>query len=112
MKTNEDTVNLIDEADYFLIDNPQFKVGDTRFIGLTATTFKEGNTTVERTYLEDDLKVKICDSLIAPIIDTAAEPTRTTIQEFLRNGRCDWAKIIYCPDSQASYGIIVSEAKG
>ena len=51
------TVILIDEADYFLIDLTSFKIDQTPFIGLTATTFKEGRTTVEKTFIEKCLKV-------------------------------------------------------
>ena len=112
------TVNLIDEADYFLIDLKDFKVGGSdEFIGLTATTFKEGSTTVEKTYIERKLQVKIFDSQIDALIDTAAEPIKITYEEFLDIGRCDWAKLVYCPESHAdkhgitSYDDLVEQAE-
>ena len=112
-RTNADTINLIDEADYFLIDNKDFSVPKSgHYIGMTATTFKEGSTTVEKTYLETKLEVKIFDTLIDPIIKTAAAPTRTTISEFLRRDRCDWAKMIYCPGGHASYQAVIQGAGG
>ena len=71
------SIHLIDEADYFLLDLKEFKISEA-FIGLTATTFKEGGTTIEKDYIENKLQVKICDSLIEPMIDTTEEPIRTS----------------------------------
>ena len=90
-------ITLVDEADYFLIDQPLFKVGDKPFVGMTATTFKDGDITVEKTFIEKTLGVKIFDSGINKIIDTDTPLTKTTYQEFFAEGRCDWPKLVYCP---------------
>ena len=47
------------------------------------------------------MQIKIFDSLIVSMIDTATEPTRTSIENFLDIHRSTWAKIIYSPESSA-----------
>ena len=102
------TVILIDEADYFLIDLTSFKIDQTPFIGLTATTFKEGTTTVEKTFIEKCLKVQIFDSQIPEIIDTTTTPARKTLQEFFENLSTKWPILVYLPESHDDNKVIVS----
>ena len=95
----DDYLNLIDEADYFLLDLKDFKVNPgSEFVGMTATPLKEGSSTMERKYLEAKLHVRVCDTLIKSLIKTSIRPIRTTYDEFFNatrntwpnNGRGDW----------------------
>ena len=70
---------------------------------MTATTFKESNeckASVEKSYIEN-MQIKIFDSLIVSMIDTATEPIRTSYDAFLDIHRNTWPKIIYCPEKYA-----------
>ena len=92
----DDTLTLIDEADYYLIDCERFRVEDKPFIGMTATTFKEGEITVEKNFIENALQIQIYDSKIPKIIDTDILPIKTSCDEFFKEGRCNWPKLVYC----------------
>ena len=96
----EDALNLIDEADYFLLDVEAFKVGPKgQFVGMTATPLKKGQITLERKYLEQKLGVRVCDSLIQSLIKTNIEPTKTTYTEFFNPHRNSWPKLVYSDDA-------------
>ena len=60
---DDSVLNLLDEADYFLLDLGSFKVSQrAQFVGMTATPLKHGDVTMESRYLKEQLEVTIFDT--------------------------------------------------
>ena len=60
---DDSVLNLLDEADYFLLDLGSFKVKTSaQFVGMTATPLKHGDVTMESRYLKEQLEVTIFDT--------------------------------------------------
>ena len=60
---DDSVLNLLDEADYFLLDLGSFKVKPSaQFVGMTATPLKHGDVTMESRYLKEQLEVTIFDT--------------------------------------------------